>query len=224
MWFKHNFFAAVLAGVGFLVFLAIFMMGLTGNASAQTPRPTPTNIPPPTPPGTNDTEIHGSIQGVVYRDVNGDGRCVNTGVAGEEPVEGIPVEFVSSDEATIITATSGHDGTYGLFAAGQSYWRVTAKPEAGWIITSENPQYVPVYPDSRGHTGIDFCVQEGVGNGVIILPSGAVVSADGTVVLLPEAGAPQAKVNLGLMMLVGVTAVLGSTIFFAGAYLHFRHR
>ncbi|HID53890.1 MAG TPA: hypothetical protein EYP41_17865 [Anaerolineae bacterium] len=212
----------ILAGFGLLALFAIFMMGLTGSALAQTPRPTPTNIPSPTPPVTNDTEIRGSIQGVVYRDVNGDGRCVNTGIAGEEPVAGIPIEFVSSDEATIITATSGHDGTYGLFAAGQSYWRVTAKPEAGWIVTSENPQYVPVYPDSRGHTGIDFCVQEGAGNGVIILPSAAAVSADGTVVLLPEAGAPQAEANVGWMMLMGVTAVLGFIIFSAGAFLHFR--
>ncbi|HIP71471.1 MAG TPA: hypothetical protein EYH05_08760 [Anaerolineae bacterium] len=212
----------ILAGFGLLALFAIFMMGLTGSALAQTPRPTPTNIPSPTPPVTNDTEIRGSIQGVVYRDVNGDGRCVNTGIAGEEPVAGIPIEFVSSDEATIITASSGHDGTYGLFAAGQSYWRVTAKPEAGWIVTSENPQYVPVYPDSRGHTGIDFCVQEGAGNGVIILPSAAAVSADGTVVLLPEAGAPQAEANVGWMMLMGVTAVLGFIIFSAGAFLHFR--
>lgn len=221
MWIKKMF-LFILAGFGFLTLTAVFMLITTSSAAAQTPRPTPTNIPSPTPPGTNDTEIRGSIQGMVYRDVNGDGRCVNTGVAGEEPIAGIPVEFVSSDEATVITAASGPDGTYGLFAAGQSYWRVTAKPEVGWIVTSENPLYVPVYPDSRSHSGINFCVQEGVGNGIVILPSGAANTGEGTAVLLPEAGAPQAQTNGGLMILVGVTAVLGFILFSAGALLHFR--
>ena len=47
-------------------------------------------------------ENRGTIQGVVYQDVNGDGVCVDTGVQGEGPVENVDVEFVSSDEETII--------------------------------------------------------------------------------------------------------------------------
>ena len=155
----------------------------------------------------------------MYRDVNGDGRCVNTGVAGEEPVEGVPIEFVSSDEATVITITSGWDGSYGLFAAGQSYWRLTAKPEAGWRVTSENPLYVPVYPETPSHTGVDFCVQEGGGNAVIIVPPAA-ATAD-AIILLPEAGAPQTRPNGGPFLWVSVAAAFGLALFTAGALLHF---
>ena len=72
----------------------------------------------------------GYITGAVYRDVNADGLCIDTGVEGEDPVEGIPIEFVSSDEATVVTLTTADNGTYGLADAGESYWRVSAKPDA----------------------------------------------------------------------------------------------
>jgi hypothetical protein len=94
------------------------------------------------------------------------------------PVAGITIEFVSSDEATVVTLTTAENGTYGLAAAGQSYWRVTAKPDAAkYVVTSENPLYAPVFPnEGLVQTGYNFCVSAGT-NAVIILPeSGAAAS------------------------------------------------
>ena len=121
------------------------------------------------------TDERGSISGAVYLDVNGDGQSVETGVTGEDPVEGVTIEFVSSDEATVVTLTTAENGTYGLAAAGQSYWRVTAKPDAAkYLVTSENPLFAPVFPaDGLVQTGYNFCLSTGT-NAVIILPeSGA---------------------------------------------------
>lgn len=154
----------------------------------------------------------GSIRGAVYHDVNGDGVCVGTGVAGEDPVPGIDIEFVSSDEATVITLYTGDDGTYGLVAAGQSIWRVSAKPDpTKWFVTSENPLYVPVLPeDGLVQTGVNFCISQGAfiggpGNAVIILPeSGAAAT-----------GAP------GWLAAAGLT---GLALVFAGALLEGRRR
>lgn len=124
------------------------------------------------------SDERGSIRGAVYRDMNGDGLCVNTGLAGETAVPNVNIEFVSSDEATIVTLYTGSDGTYGLVAAGQSVWRVTAKPDTGWFVTSENPKYVPVLPNAGLiQTDVNFCISQGT-NAVIILPeSGAAASS-----------------------------------------------
>lgn len=129
---------------------------LSVTAYAQEPRPTPTNVPQQ----TTETGRKGTIQGAVYEDVNGDGRCVGTGVEGENPVEGVDIEFVSSDQETIITLYSGPEGIYGLYAAGFSYWGVSARPNADWVVTSEETLYVPVYEDSLAQTGVNFCVQK----------------------------------------------------------------
>jgi hypothetical protein len=130
----------------------------------------------------------GTIQGVVYQDVDGDGKCVDTGVEGEGPVENVDVEFVSSDEKTIITLYTDIYGKYGLFAAGSSYWRVTAKPNADWVVTSENPLYAPIYDDSLVQTDVNFCVQKAnavtTGSAAVILPvSGAAHNNLTTIVL-----------------------------------------
>ncbi len=203
---------------GAIVTIAVFYFMLATAVSAQTPRPTPTNVGGGG--GTSsDSDESGSIQGHVYKDVNGDGVCVNSGVAGEDPIQGVSVEFLSSDEATKITVTSGDDGGFGLFAAGQSYWQVSAKPEAGWGVTSENPQYVPVYPESLGHTGIDFCVAEGAGGGA----SNGVIVLDSSQVLLPEAGAAaQVESADGFGWIVSITAVIGLLVFASGIVLHRR--
>ena len=105
----------------------------------------------------------GYITGTVYTDVNGDGQCIGTDVEGEGPIEGVTIEFVSSDEATVVTLTTADDGTYGLADAGESYWRVSAKPDpATHVVTSENPLYAPVFPaDGMVQTGYDFCVSDG---------------------------------------------------------------
>ena len=161
------------------------------EAYAQEPRPTPTNVPA----GLGiDKADRGTIQGLVYQDVNGDGRCINTGIAGEGPVEGIPIEFVSSDEKTILTLYTGPEGIYGLYAAGQSYWAVTAKPGAEWIVTSQATLYAPIFEDSQAQTDVNFCVGKTTGQGQARV-----------VAILPTAGSPASP---GLTVAAGVGLLL----------------
>ncbi len=164
-----------------------------------------------------------SIRGAVYLDVNLDGQCVNTGVEGEVAVEGIPIEFVSSDAATVITLQTGSDGTYGLVAVGDSVWQVTAKPDAAkYIVTSENPLSVPIFDDTPVQTDVNFCIAGGSGttaNGVIVLPPP---------VVLPESGASAAS-SSGLManmsnLIVLITAVFGFALFILGMGLEWQRR
>lgn len=195
--------------LGLLLSLAVTAV----YAQDETPRPTPTNVGPtavptavvtPEPPASNDN-VHGTVRGFVYLDVNGDGKCVNTGVAGETPVEGIPIEFMSSDEKTVITNSSAANGAYELAGAGQSYWRVTARPDAAWVVTSENPLYAPVYPDNLAATDVNFCVQK-VGTAVFPLVSPANASGE---YMLPEAGAAQNSAMLWPFLLGISLIVLG---------------
>ncbi|HEX6385559.1 MAG TPA: hypothetical protein VF177_12890 [Anaerolineae bacterium] len=160
-----------------------------------------------------DSEQRGTIRGAVYQDINGDGRCVNTGVSGENPVSGVNIEFVSSDEETVITLHTGDDGTYGLVAAGQSIWRVTAKPDpTKWVVTSENPRFVPVLPDSGlDQFGVNFCVRS---------PARAVISPARAVIVLPKSGAAAGLLNT----LTAVAASLGTGFFVLGLGLEWRRR
>ena len=151
-------------------------------------------------------ENRGTIQGVVYQDVNGDGVCVDTGVQGEGPVENVDVEFVSSDEETIITLYTDIHGKYGLYAAGQSYWRVTAKANADWVVTSENPLYAPLDNDNRAVTDVNFCVQKA---NAIITGSAAVI--------LPESGAAHNN-------LTTIALFTGLAFTLAGLALEWRRR
>lgn len=150
----------------------------------------------------------GSIRGAVYQDVNGDGRCVETGIPGEGPVEGITIEFTSSDGETVLTLQSGSDGTYGLVAAGQSYWQVTAKPDpAEWIVTSTNPLYAPVFPENGlVQTGYNFCVGKGA-NAIIVLP---------------ESGAAAGQHTNNLLL--AAAALLGISVFALGAGMEVARR
>lgn len=153
------------------------------------------------------TEQRGTIRGGVYKDVNSDGRCVNTGIAGEDPVPGVEIVFVSSDKATVVTLTTGDNGTFGLAAAGQSIWEVTARPDATkWIVTSKNPLYVPVLPEpGLVQTDVNFCVSQGT-NAIIVLPA--------------SGGAATASWPIGVVM----TAVAGMSVFAAGLGLEWRRR
>ncbi len=153
------------------------------------------------------TDKRGTIQGVVYEDVDGDGQCVNTGIEGEGPVEGVDIEFMSSDEETVVTLYSGPEGIYGLYAAGSSYWRVTAKPNADWVVTSENPLYAPLDDNNRAVTGVNFCVQA----------VGANKTGTGAAVILPESGGQ----NNSMTMLA---AAVGSFFVLAGIVLESRRR
>lgn len=250
------------------VSLVWFMGG--GSALAQTPRPTPTNVPPTnTPGGPTETPIpptvtavaptatavrptvtpegpsptpvqtsvppttpldsgeRGSIRGAVFQDVDGDGRC---GVAANEgPIAGVSVLFVSSDGATQISNYSDEQGFFGLYAAGHSYWAVSPQPGAEWVVTSVSPLYVPVYPETLNHDGVNFCLfYAGSGNGRIVLPGGnnsmivvGSLPAD-AVVLLPEAGA--AADGGKQMVWVGLTAVTGIFFILGGIWVEQRRK
>jgi hypothetical protein len=159
-----------------VLFVGIFLLfaGRVALAQETTPRPTPTNVSLVAP---STDEPGGSIRGAVYRDVNADGRCVGTGVAGEEPLVGVPIEFVSSDQRTTETLYTGSDGTYGLVATGYSYWAVTVRPGSEWVVTSERTQHVPIFADSLIATNVNFCLQQGALALVVLPASGAPASA-----------------------------------------------
>ena len=183
----------------------LLVMLLANVAYAQgEPRPTPTNVPTLLEERKDDGVDRGTIQGVVYQDVNGDGRCVGTGIAGEGPVPNINIEFVSSDEKTVITLYSGPDGIYGLAAAGQSYWAVTAKPSADWIVTSSPTLYAPIFEDSQAQTDVNFCVMKASGN--------ARVRA-----VLPQAGRAASPA-------LSVAAIAGLSLVLTGLFLSWREK
>lgn len=193
--------------------LLIMVSGVQAQATPTRP-PIPDLTPTPGPEGSSSTDRWGTVRGYVYTDVNGDGVCVNTGVAGEEPAVGIPVEFVSSDEQHVITHTSGEHGEYELARAGLSHWRVTVKPD-GMVVTSENPQYALVAKDHLAATDVNFCVSEGYAyqGTTAVYPmieplTVSEVPEDGTYVL-PEAGAPAATPTTTLWpMLIGISLII----------------
>lgn len=196
--------------------LVILMSLAVSVAYAQDgPRPTPTDIGPTAPPPETTPEpsngSHGTVRGFVYTDVNGDGKCVNTGVVGEEAVMGIPVEFVSSDKKHVLMNTSGENGAYELAGAGQSYWQVTAKPDSEWVVTSVNPQSALVAADSLVAADVNFCVAKA---GTAVYPIAAPISAGASEeYFLPESGAaaaaPSPTLALVLIGLVFIATGLG---------------
>lgn len=100
----------------------------------------------------------GTIRGTVFLDQNGDGTC------SSRPVYGINVRFELEDYREILF--SGADGTFGMPAATQGKWRITAIPDQSkWRVTSANPRAVTVsFANGLVQTGVDFCV-EWIGNG-----------------------------------------------------------
>lgn len=200
----------------FLITLSLSLL-LVAPAVAQTPRPTPTNVAP------QSTDTRGSIFGSVYADVDGDGNCIGTGVAGEEPLSGVTIQFTSSDGATVIPLTSGADGSYGLVAAGESNWEVLVLPNNGTSVSSTNPRYVPVYRDEvLDHTGINFCVRQGAAaNAVIVNADGTTSGGNATVILAPEAGAPAQTGQPTLFVLLGL---FGFGLVVWGSFAEYRRR
>ncbi|MCB8944205.1 MAG: hypothetical protein H6658_10665 [Ardenticatenaceae bacterium] len=148
-------------------------------------------------------EEHGFIQGRIYKDVNGDGKCVGTGLAGEVPLPNVNVQFTNSAGDVVITHYSGPEGIFGLVRAGFSWWEVTVLPPTGWVVTSEPTIFVPVFADSLSHDDVNFCLSEGAPARVVAL--------------LPESGAAG---NVGLM----ITAVSGLVLLVAGVGLEIRRR
>lgn len=192
--------------------LAVLLSLVVSAVYAQEgPRPTPTDFPKT-----------GSVRGFVYVDVNGDGRCVETGVAGEVPIAGIPVKFTSSDGNYVFTHNSGENGAFELAAAGLSNWQVAADPDSAWIVTSENPRYALVAEGSLVATDVNFCVQK-TGTAVspaaagayenvyptIASPAAAEAVSDSGEYVLPEAGAaaPNMIVFWPLLLALGLIAL-----------------
>lgn len=149
----------------------------TATASPGGVTVTPTSVA--TSPGS--TQRSGSIQGKVYEDVNGDGKCIGTAVSGEVPLANITIEFVSSDQQTIVALQTAADGTYALVAAGYSYWAVSPKPASGWLVSSAATLYAPVYEDSLVVTDINFCLQR-ASRATVLLPASG---GNGLMALLP---------------------------------------
>lgn len=212
------------------ILLGLMMCFMATIAYAQDgPRPTPTDIgaAPSTPESTvlptavptaeatsepgakpSNNDQLGNVRGFIYVDVNGDGLCVDTGVMGEEPAVGIPVEFVSSDEQYVFTHASGANGDYELAGAGQSNWRVTAKPDAEWVVTSQNPQYGLVSVDNLSTVDVNFCVAK-AGTAVYPLTAQLTTSEIAAEYVMPEAGAPAVSPTTTLLpILLGLGLIL----------------
>lgn len=177
-----------------------FMMGAVG-VHAQRATPTPRPRPDQTDDPTAADKLPGTIMGSVYQDVNSDGVCYNTGVAGEGPIANVTVQFVNSDGGIVIDQYSDPNGNFGLYQAGQSYWKLTALPSAEWRVTSQNPLYAPLDEDNRAVTGLVFCVQKA---------STYRAPTTGSV-LLPVAGAPAQTTTTGtplnLLAFVGLAFI-----------------
>ncbi|MCP5096822.1 MAG: hypothetical protein GY943_14825, partial [Chloroflexi bacterium] len=120
---------------------------------------------------------------------------------------------------------TGANGTYGLVAAGESFWEVLVIPEADMHITSENPQYVPVYHDGiLEHSGINFCISTGA-NAVIVRNGNSTTSATATngIILVPEAGAPARQPQSGFIWFVTAVSI-GVAFFFFGLLVEWKRR
>lgn len=215
---SHKITISVVLSILVCVMLLPMVSGVQAQATPTRPvppditaTPPPVNTPEPTSEsGDSNSNQSGNVRGHIYIDVNGDGQCMNTGVAGEEPAAGIPVEFVSSDEKYVITHASGESGDYELAGAGHSNWRVTVKPDANWVVTSQNPQYGLVSKDNLSST-VNFCVGKGMTTAVypMIDPLTASAASETGDYILPEAGAPAATANTTLWaLLLGLSLII----------------
>lgn len=159
----------------------------------------------------------GSIRGAVYQDINGDGQCVNTGVPGEVPIAGVDLEFVNTGGEYKLNLYSGDNGTYGLVAASFGYWRVTAMPSSGWIVTSQNPVVVVIDHDKPLALDVNFCVFQGYA-----MPNFPVLYPVQTwPAVLPESGA---AAESGGGWTTAVVALFGLSLVVAGVGLEYRRR
>ncbi|MCB0034245.1 MAG: hypothetical protein KDE51_09510 [Anaerolineales bacterium] len=171
--------------VRWIIFLSFtFVFLYTSPSLAQTPRPTPTNEPPPT---SSNGSNNGSIRGTVYQDQDQDGRCA----AGDPIIADIPLQFVSNDGETVLFLQSGENGTYGLVAVGYGTWQVSAIPPAPWHVTSQTPLSVFVDQDNLLALNIDFCLSD-------------VEATTSSVVFLPSSGASANPLPFLVSMLLGM--------------------
>jgi hypothetical protein len=120
----------------------------------------------------------GSIGGIVYNDLNGDGFCVGTGEPGQS---GVPVEFIYTGSGTTLPLMTGVDGSYGIVSITLGTWQVTVKPGTGWRVTSQQTRQVTLTDTQPTVSGVDFCITQvpasGGGTSPPVLPeSGADVA------------------------------------------------
>lgn len=169
--------------------------------------------------GAVSAQENGSIRGAVYEDVNGDGKCVNTGVAGENPVANVNLEFTNTGGDWKVNLYSGSNGTFGLVAAGFGYWRVTAQPNSDWFVTSQNPVVVAIDTDKTVAQDVNFCVSRGLYNPM--LPVQPIPPIYIPPVVLPESGAPA---NAAGGMGTAVFALVALGLMTAGIGLEWQRR
>lgn len=145
-----------------------------------------------------------AIHGAVYVDVNGDGKCVGTGIAGEVGVANVPLQLTNSDGGIVMNHTTGNDGTFGLVSIGQSYWSVTVQPGNDWKVTSAATLFALIDDNNTTAENINFCIQA--------------TKQTTQAALLPQAGG---SVSAGLTAVVALTALLLITL---GLFIETRRR
>jgi hypothetical protein len=144
----------------------------------------------------------GSIRGIVYNDLNGDGFCVGTGEPGQS---GVPVEFVFTGSGTTIPLVSGVDGSFGVVSITLGTWDVTVKPGTGWRVTSQQTRQVTLTTTQPTVSGIDFCITQAPATGGGTTPP-----------VLPESGADVAPTLIAASALGAFLLVLGSGLVLKG--------
>jgi hypothetical protein len=168
-----------LTAVVFLLFVGV------SAAAAQEGRPTPTSMPESAVATATPPSGDGRIQGIVYYDETGDGRCG----PGDLIVRGVPIRFVGAG-FTNIYLQSGDDGSYALSDVPFGPWQVNLEPTAGWVATSRQTVEVTLSAEQPTAT-VNYCA--------------ATVSAEAA--LLPAAGAPLSSLAATLFGLVGIAAL-----------------
>lgn len=148
----------------------------------------------------NAQSNNGSIRGIVYNDLNGDGFCVGTGEPGQS---GVPVEFVYTGSGVTIPLMSGVDGSYGVVSITLGTWQVTVKPPTGWRVTSQQTREVTLTDTQPTVSGVDFCITQapasGGGTSPPVLPeSGAGVAP--TLIAASAVGAFLLALGAGLIL------------------------
>ena len=139
-------------------------------------------------------EVKGAIRGTVYNDTNADGVCGD----GDPTLASIPIDF-APDGGQTISLITGADGTYGLASVTLATWRVTVKPSAGWVATSQSTIVVVLSTEQPVAENVNFCLA---------------TSTTGSVppTTLPESGASTPPVLL-------IAAVMGVALLVAGTVL-----
>ncbi|UCG24432.1 MAG: hypothetical protein JSW55_00030 [Chloroflexota bacterium] len=140
------------------------------------------------------TTVKGAIRGTVYNDTNADGVCGD----GDPTLASIPIDF-TPDGGQTISLITGADGTYGLASVTLATWRVTVKPPAGWVATSQSTITVVLSTEQPVAENVNFCLAQ---------------TTTGTTppTTLPESGASAPPILL-------ITAVLGVALLLAGTGL-----